>query len=150
MELEVGSILSGKVTGITKFGAFVTVAPGKSGLVHISEVANSYVSDIHEFLSEGQEVSVKVIGIDQNGRISLSIKQALPQEKKERVPHVPKQINRAPAAEVVAPVSNMKTAQPADSSFEDKLQKFMKDSDSKMSGLPQFSDKKSTRRRGGR
>ena len=74
MKLETGSILTGKVTGITKFGAFVSVAPGKSGLVHISEIANTYVSDIHEFLSEGQEVKVKIINIDDNGRLNLSIK----------------------------------------------------------------------------
>ena len=71
MDLEVGSILTGKVTGITKFGAFVTIAPGKSGLVHISEIANTYVNDIHEHLTDGQEVKVKVISIDPNGRINL-------------------------------------------------------------------------------
>ena len=73
MDLEVGSILDGKVTGITKFGAFVAVAPGKTGLVHISEIANTYVSDVHDFLTEGQEVKVKVIAIDPNGRVNLSI-----------------------------------------------------------------------------
>ena len=74
-----GSIVTGKVTGITKFGAFVTLSPGKSGLVHISEIANSYVNDIREHLTENQEVTVKVIGVDDSGRINLSIKAALPQ-----------------------------------------------------------------------
>ena len=76
MNFAVGDILTGKVTGITKFGAFVQLAPGKSGLVHISEIANSYVSDVHDFLTDGQEVKVKVIGVDENSRINLSIKKA--------------------------------------------------------------------------
>ena len=79
MNFEVGEILTGKVTGITKFGAFVQLAPGKSGLVHISEIANSYVSDVHDFLADGQEVKVKIIGVDENGRINLSIKKAVEQ-----------------------------------------------------------------------
>lgn len=77
MELAVGSVLEGKVTGITKFGAFVSLPDGKSGMVHISEVANSYVNDIKDFLSDGQQVKVKIINIDKEGRINLSIKKAL-------------------------------------------------------------------------
>ena len=77
-EIEVGAILEGKVTGITKFGAFVSLPGGKSGLVHISEIAYSYVSDVSDHLSEGQDVKVKVISIDENNRINLSIKRALP------------------------------------------------------------------------
>lgn len=78
MELENGTILEGKVTGITKFGAFVALPGGRSGLVHISEVAYSYVSDVNEFLKVGDEVKVKVINVDDNNRINLSIKQTLP------------------------------------------------------------------------
>ena len=78
MEFGVGSILDGKVTGITKFGAFVALPEGKSGLVHISEIAYSYVNQVSDHLKEGQEVKVKVIGIDQAGRINLSIKQVAP------------------------------------------------------------------------
>ncbi len=66
------------MTGITKFGAFVSLPGNRSGLVHISEIAYSYVNDVHDLLSEGQDVKVKVIGIDDNNRINLSIKQALP------------------------------------------------------------------------
>ena len=77
MEFGVGSILEGKVTGITKFGAFVSLPENKSGLVHISEIAYSYVNDVKDYLKEGQEVKVKVIGIDENGRINLSIKKAM-------------------------------------------------------------------------
>lgn len=83
MELEIGAILEGKVTGITKFGAFVGLPGGRSGLVHISEVAHSYVSEVSEFLTVGQEVKVKVISIDENGRINLSIKQTLPPPPKQ-------------------------------------------------------------------
>ncbi len=78
MGIEVGSILDGKVTGITNFGAFVSLPGNRSGLVHISEIAYSYVNDVHDHLAEGQEVKVKVIGVDANNRINLSIKQALP------------------------------------------------------------------------
>lgn len=78
MELEVGAILEGKVTGITKFGAFVSLPGGRSGLVHISEIAYSYVSDVSEFLEVGQEVKVKLISVDESGRINLSIKKTLP------------------------------------------------------------------------
>ena len=77
MEFGVGSVLEGKVTGITKFGAFVSLPEGKSGLVHISEIAYTYVNDVKDHLQEGQEVKVKVIGIDENGRINLSIKKAM-------------------------------------------------------------------------
>ena len=77
MEFGVGSILEGKVTGITKFGAFVSLPENKSGLVHISEIAYSYVNDVKDYLKEGQEVKVKVIGIDENGRINLSIKKGM-------------------------------------------------------------------------
>ncbi|MCD7887083.1 MAG: S1 RNA-binding domain-containing protein, partial [Clostridiales bacterium] len=78
MELEIGAILDGKVTGITKFGAFVALPGGRSGLVHISEVAYSFVNDVNEFLTVGQEVKVKVIGMEGDSRINLSIKQTLP------------------------------------------------------------------------
>ena len=78
MELTVGTIYDGKVTGITKFGAFVALPGGKSGMVHISEVANTYVEDIKQYLAEGQEVKVKLIAIDPQGRINLSIKKAEP------------------------------------------------------------------------
>ena len=74
MEFGVGSILEGKVTGITKFGAFVSLPEGRSGLVHISEIAYSYVNEVSDHLQEGQQVKVKVIGIDDNNRINLSIK----------------------------------------------------------------------------
>ena len=132
MDLEVGAIVAGKITGITKFGAFVTIAPGKSGLVHISEIASTYVNDIRDFLTEGQEVMVKITGVDQSGRLNLSIRaaSATPPDK-VRVQQQPR-----PATE---------TPEPA---FEDKLKRFMQDSDKKISGSKLYSDKKGARRRG--
>ena len=85
MELAVGSIVTGKVTTITKFGAFIALPGGKSGLVHISEVAPTFVNDVHDFLAEGQEVSVKILAITPEGKINLSVKQTLPKpERPER------------------------------------------------------------------
>ncbi|NLA85996.1 MAG: S1 RNA-binding domain-containing protein [Clostridiales bacterium] len=150
MEFEVGSIITGKITGITKFGAFVTLAPGKSGLVHISEIANSYVNDIREHLSEGQEVTVKVISLDESGRINLSIKAALPQSIHQKT-EAPRRNPMPPAARQQQQSDRFSNTQPAaEPSFEDKLKRFMQDSDSKISGLKQYADKKGSRRRGGK
>lgn len=77
MELEIGNIYEGKVTEITKFGAFVEVL-GKTGMVHISEISNTFVNEIKDHVSVGQTVKVKVINITEEGKISLSIKKALP------------------------------------------------------------------------
>ena len=77
MQIEVGSILEGKVTGITKFGAFVDLSEGKSGMIHISEISNTYVENVSDFLTEGQTVKVKVIAVNENGKISLSIKKLI-------------------------------------------------------------------------
>ena len=116
MPPEVGSVVGGKVTGISKFGAFVQIEGGKSGMVHISEISNSYVSDINEFLKDGQEVRVKIIGIDEKGRINLSIKKAQVCST-ESVREVP---------EHTAP----KTL-----SFEEMMSKFKQESDDKLSGF---------------
>jgi len=132
MDFDVGAIHAGKITGITKFGAFVSIAPGKSGLVHISEITSTYVSDIRDHLTEGQEVVVKVIGLDQSGRMNLSIKAAIP----------------APAEEPRRKVQSRAADYAAEPSFEDKLKRFMQDSDNKISGIKQYSEKKGARRRG--
>jgi S1 RNA binding domain protein len=78
MQLEVGKIYEGKVTGITKFGAFVELDKDCTGMVHISEVANTFVSEIKDHIQEGQTVKVKVLSLGDDGKISLSIKKALP------------------------------------------------------------------------
>ena len=129
MEVEVGSIVSGRVTGITKFGAFVALEGGKSGLVHISEVSRSFVHDIHDFLTEGQEVQVKVLSVSPEGKINLSIKQT--QEAPALRPRPQRPTFRAPAAPV--PAAPSAPVPPQEPSFEDKLKQFMTISDSKQS-----------------
>ena len=139
MSLEIGSILDGKVTGITKFGAFVTLPTGQTGMVHISEIAHSYVNVISDHLTEGQEVRVFVMSVDKDGRISLSIKRAVPLP----IPRQGAQIGRAPRA------SSPYSASGPDKSFEEKLKQFMQDSQSKMSDL-NAGDRRMPRRGGRR
>ena len=155
MEFGVGSIVEGKVTGITKFGAFVSLPGGKSGLVHISEIAYSYVSEVSEFLQEGQEVKVKVIGIDESNRINLSIKKATeppPRPEGASAPggRAPRPFNNnnagASRGGSFAPRSAA-SKEPMD--FEDRLKQFMQSSDSKLSEL-RYMEKKGGSRRGGR
>ena len=147
MEFGVGSVLEGKVTGITKFGAFVSLPEGKSGLVHISEIAYSYVNDVKDHLKEGQEVKVKVIGIDENGRITLSIKKAMDP------PPRPAGQGRPMGRPMGRPGGHTgggfrgKPAPAEPASFEDRLKQFMAASDSKLSELRQ-SERRSSRRGG--
>lgn len=144
MEFGVGSIVEGKVSGITKFGAFITLPEGKSGLVHISEIAYSYVSDVHEHLSEGDQVKVKVIGIDDAGRINLSIKKAA------EPPARPAARPAAPRAQSVNRERSFTPAAPKEpASFEDRLKQFMAASDSKLSDL-RTAERRTSRRGNGR
>ena len=143
MQIEVGQLLEGRVSGITQFGAFVALPEGKSGLVHISEVANTYVNDVHEFLSVGQSVKVRVMKISPEGKISLSVKRAEERPAAER----PQPRRSEPAAaprrmqEVYVPTRS------GDQNFEDKLKQFMQESDSKMSGNRLFEQQKRSRGR---
>lgn len=137
MELAVGAVLEGKVTGITRFGAFVSLPEGRSGMVHISEVANSYVSDIKDFLSDGQQVKVKIINIDREGRINLSIRKALPEQP------APAQRERRSAR----PPRDNRQKDPSSMTFEDKLKVFMQDSESRMADIRHNTDRKSGSRR---
>ena len=147
MGFDVGMIVTGKVTGIKKFGAFITLDQGISGLVHISEIANTYVDDVAEHLKNGQEVQVKIIGVDDSGRINLSIKKALPQERAPAPPRPPRQqASPIPTVTRRAP-QQQESGGKAVNSFEDKLKQFMQDSSSKMSGLEMYSGKKTSRRR---
>jgi S1 RNA binding domain protein len=109
MSIEVGSIIEGKVTGITKFGAFVELPSGDTGLVHISEVANTYVKDISSFLKPDDTVKVKVIKVGDDGKIGLSIKQL--EETTERI----EQVSRM--------------------SFEDQMNKFLRESNERLQDL---------------
>jgi len=121
MLVEVGKIVEGKVSGITNFGAFVQLPGGKVGLVHISEVANEYVKDVKAHLKENQSVKVKVLSVDNNGKISLSIKKAV-EESSEIKPKRPDEYDW-----------NKNNADKM--SFEERLAKFMKDSDERMHDL---------------
>jgi len=146
MEFAVGSVLEGKVTGITKFGAFVSLPGDRSGLCHISEIAYTYVNDVKDYLQEGQSVKVKVIGIDDSGRINLSIKKA--QDPPPRPSGAPRQGGRpSSAGRPVGFTGARKSAEPQ--TFEDKLKQFMASSDSKLSEL-KINERRGGSRRGGR
>ena len=144
MEYEVGTVLEGKVTSITKFGAFVALEGGKSGLVHISEIANTYVNDVHDFLQEGQDVKVKLLAI-KDGKLDLSIKKALP------APERPAQRNFQPRPAAVPrrpAVQAADTTPSGDLAFEDKLKQFLSSSERKMADLNRnISGKQGGRRR---
>jgi S1 RNA binding domain protein len=126
MPLEVGSIVEGKVSGITNFGAFIQLQEGQTGLVHISEIAEEYVKDINNYLKENQQVKVKVVAI-LNGKISLSIKKALPPSQ--------------------STASSQRSSRPMEidwgnrnnyggnMSFEERMEKFKKDSDERLLDL---------------
>lgn len=135
MAVAVGDIAVGKVTKIMPFGAFVRLENGESGLVHISEVSSGFVKDINEVLDVGQEVRVKVVGIDEKKRINLSIKKADDSAKKEQ----PQRRSSAPAPVFVR---EKKSSEPQ--SFDDMISKFMKESGDKLSD---FKDTKRTRPR---
>lgn len=136
MALEIGAILDGKVTGLTKFGAFVDVGDGKSGMVHISEVASTYVNEITDFLEVGQEVKVKVLTIDENGKIGLSIKQAQENSEPEAKPK-----KRERSAPNVWQGQKPK-ADPENMSFEDMMSKWKSSSEEKMADLKRSTDTK--------
>ncbi|GEN89317.1 S1 domain-containing RNA-binding protein [Oceanobacillus sp. FSL W8-0428] len=123
MSIEVGSKLQGKVTGITNFGAFVELEEGKTGLVHISEVADNYVKDINEHLTVGDEVKVKVINVEKDGKIGLSIRKA-----KDR------------------PQVRQKSQKERTENFESKMNRFLKDSEDRLASLKKHTESK----RGGR
>ncbi len=134
MQVEVGAVLEGKVTGITKFGAFVDLGDGKTGMVHISEVASTYVKEIRDFLQEGQDVKVKVMTVGEDGKISLSIKKAA-----APAPRAPRQ----PVASPGRPGEfEWKPARNEASSFEDMMSRFKQTSDEKMSDLKRSLDNK--------
>ena len=159
MELTVGAVLEGKVKSITNFGAFIALPENKTGMVHISEVANAYVSDIRQHLTEGQDVKVVVIG-NENGKINLSIKRLEPKPQREGGrpdfrnngggarhegprPNPGQSQSRAPRT---APLPNA-APKTADQLFEEKLKAFMSESDSKISSIKQYSEHRTKSRR---
>lgn len=127
MSIEVGSKVQGKVTGITHFGAFVELPGGSTGLVHISEVADNYVKDINEHLKVGEEVLVRVLNVEKDGKIGLSIRKAKDQP---------------PARARQSRANDFRTKE----SFEQKMNRFLKDSEDRLSSLKRHTESK----RGGR
>ena len=147
MQPEVGAVLEGKVSGVTKFVAFVNLPGGKSGLVHISEIANTFVSDVAQYVSVGQTVKVKVIGIN-GDKINLSIKRAEESEEapRRRAPQQHAEQQSRPTKQPQQP-SGQVAAPTEDQAFEDKLKQFMKDSDSRIADNRMYADRGRSRRR---
>jgi S1 RNA binding domain protein len=128
MTLQIGNILEGTVVNITNFGAFIEIS-GKTGLVHISEISDTYVKDIRKHLKEQDKVKVKVIGIDNTGKISLSIRQASPPQQKSNKP-----------AEIDWEYEKKKAG--VAGSFEDRLTKFLKESEERFQDIKKNQDQK--------
>lgn len=172
MAVEVGNILEGKVTGITDFGAFIDLPEGKSGMVHISEVAPTFVNKITDFLQEGQTVKVKVLSVGDNGKISLSIKKAMDnQSKSEKNDRFDKRERRdfngnrsgkqlrggkkfdSKSRDSVSPVTSpgnfewQSSRRNENASFEDLMSKFKQTSEEKFSDLKRGSENSSRRSR---
>ena len=164
MELTVGAVLEGKVKSITNFGAFVALPENKTGMVHISEIANAYVSDIRQHLTEGQDVKVMVINLD-NGKVNLSIKRLEPKPQAAGRPNFrreggegrperqdrPNKSRRENNQQRPAPVRAAAPVPPPapktkDQQFEDMMKAFMSESDSKLSGMRADHRTKSRRR----
>ena len=140
MELTVGAVLEGKVKTITNFGAFVALPENRTGMVHISEVANTYVSDIRQHLTEGQDVKVMVLSVD-GGKINLSIKRL---QEAPKNPGSTREKPSRPSRPAPTPPPAPKTA---DQLFEERLKQFMTESDSKISSIRQYSDHRTKNRR---
>ena len=158
MSIEVGNILPGKVTGITNFGAFVDLGNRKTGLVHISEVSNSYIKDIKDVLTVGDEVQVKVMEISGDGKVSLSIRRASADFSEETVEEKPKfqksasrnqegQGFKKPYAAKSAPSFEKKSPSQAKvNDFDAMMSSFLKDSEDRLTSLKRNTEGK----RGGR
>ncbi len=169
MQLQIGNIYEGKVTKIMAFGAFVEIEKGTTGMVHISEVANTFVNDINEFLKEGDTVKVKVLSIDEKGKVSFSIKKALPEKPKQsgrfndrndRNDRGDRKNDRGNRGDrkggdyrskandsyattgVVPPPQFYTPKKSSDESFEDMLSKFKADSEVRMSELKHITENK--------
>ena len=165
MEFTVGAVLEGKVKSITNFGAFIALPDNKTGMVHISEIANAYVSDIRQHLTEGQDVKVMVIAVDQ-GKINLSIKRLEPKPQNTGRPSFRREggdgrpdrqergnfrfnsnnsnnNTQSPRAAAPVPPPAPKTK---DQQFEDMMKAFMSESDAKLSGIRADHRAKSRRR----
>lgn len=151
MQLAVGEIVEGKITSVKDYGVFVDLGDGKSGMVHISEIAQTYVSQIRDFVKEGDQVKLKVLSVSDDGKISLSIKRAMePKSDSVRPARQEKKVY-TPKPAPVPDGSYVWTAKKSESaSFEDMMSKFKATSDEKFSDLKRKNpDAKRNRRTGG-
>ncbi len=150
MAIEVGSHVSGKVTGITNFGAFIDLGDNKTGLVHISEIADHFVKDINDELDKGQTVTVKVINIEDDGKIGLSLKQV---DSSEATSQLKSEQASSTTTSTPKPAQKPKAERPRkkekrrDESFDDLMDSFLKDSEERLSSLRKNTESK---RSGGR
>ena len=142
MSIEVGAKLQGKVSGITNFGAFIDLGEGKTGLVHISEISDGFVKDIHDVLTVGDEVTVKVTSVGDDGKVGLSIRKAQDQPQPEKKPFKRefRDNNRSKAAPKGKPQNSGKQ------DFDSLMSSFLKDSDDRLSSIKRNTEGK----RGGR
>lgn len=142
--LETGKIYEGKVKGITNYGAFVEVPQedGKSvtGMVHISEIANTFVNDIHDFLSEGQDVQVIVLQTNAQGKISMSIRKILPEETPQQKPRPSRRQNQNGGRNRKSTACEPKPA--CEMTFEDMINHFKQNSEERMSDIKRNTDRK--------
>lgn len=143
MQLEIGKIYTGKVKGIAQYGAFIDIEGGGTGMVHISEISNTFVSEVREFLTMGQEVKVKVIGINEQGKVSLSIKKAddgnAPAPEKK-----PIKKERRPKPNIYEP---KKSVPQSEMTFDDMLAHFKQSSEERIGDLKRSTDRKNGTRR---
>ncbi|MBO5163767.1 MAG: S1 RNA-binding domain-containing protein [Ruminococcus sp.] len=143
MQLEIGKIYTGKVKGIAQYGAFIDIEGGGTGMVHISEISNTFVNEVREFLTIGQEVRVKVIGINEQGKVSLSIKKAddgsVPAPEKRAVKK-----ERRPKPNIYEP---KKSVPQSEMTFDDMLAHFKQSSEERIGDLKRSTDRKNGTRR---
>lgn len=157
MAIEVGMILEGKVSGITKFGAFVDLPDSKTGMVHISEVAPTFINEISDYVQVGQTVNVKVLAVD-DGKIRLSMKQALPKDQQKRTKPSQNKRTERPQRQPYKPAPPVKSPgdfewqssrKSAPSTFEDMMSRFKQTSEDKMSDLKRGESRGYSRRGNG-
>ena len=145
MEWQVGDILEGKISGITKFGAFVALPGGKSGLVHISEVANAFVSNVGDHVQLGQTVKVMLLSVTPEGKINLSIKRAVSEPPKSE-PRPRRQDLPMPSQVYVKTPTPVAAETSGNQDFEDRLKRFMQESDSRIADSRMYADHRQRRR----
>ena len=143
MQLEIGKVYDGNVKGIAQYGAFVEIEGAGTGMVHISEIANTFVKDVKDYLKENQEVKVKVLSISDDGKIGLSIKKAAENQNEQQQPRAPK-----PRPERKPNVWEPKKKPPmSELGFEEMLTRFKQNSEEKICALKRNTERKNGSRR---